>query len=629
MKIIEKIIDQRFPRSLGIKITLYFVLFGILIGYATFILYTIGAAQTEMDMAYETAVPIFNEITGTKGDDFIAELVNKRNDDLTRLYNLVLRTSFSKYGNIRPSVYYLNRQSKVWKRIFSDAGAVFREEAASISEIPQLNRALKERIYHSSRIFFGKSDRVSIKILLPLRKAKHAYVINLEMNREGITTFMQKNIHRMILFASILLLISIVLGKVFAYRIARPIKKLSEVARERAAGNAGLEFTMDRGDEIGVLAESLNTMTRKIDSHVREIEHRMKTMETMNSIDKAVLSSISRTDLLDRVIGLVSSLFQSSSTAMALYNEEKKGFDLLSRYQGVSRGIMTDNPFVPFNNIDRDSMERVKQTFQFTLQEEESAYRELMEELLGRKSGTGINVPVYMAEHYLGSLVLAKDGVQCFTLNEVESINMLADQVGIALQSVKAFEEKEQLLLGILLALTRSIDAKSKWTAGHSERVATFSEKMAYRLNMTEEAVRTITFSAILHDIGKIAVSESILDKPGKLTSEEYAIIKEHPGTGARIISDIPSYGKIVPGVLYHHEHWDGSGYPDNLRGDAIPLESRIITVADVWDAISADRPYRKGLQRQDAMGFMNQNSGLLFDPSLVNMFMDIVREEQ
>jgi len=354
----------------------------------------------------------------------------------------------------------------------------------------------------------------------------------------------------------------------------------------------------------------------------------MKTMETMNKIDKAVLSSISRSDLLERVIGLVSSLFRSSSIAMALYNDEKKGFDLLSRFQDPVEGILAEKPFVPFNAIDREEMERIRQLFQFSLQDEGSQYRDVMEELLGRKRGNGINVPVYLEEQYLGSLVLARDEQNGFSLREMESITMLADQVGIALQSIRAFEEKEQLLMGILLALTRSIDAKSQWTAGHSERVATYSEKIAYRLSMAEENVRIITFSAILHDIGKIAVSELILDKPGKLTEGEYAIVKQHPGIGARIIADIPSYNTIVPGILYHHEHWDGSGYPDSRRGDEIPIESRIITVADVWDAISADRPYRKGLQRNDAMDFMKNNCGIIFDPSIVNVFMDIIREE-
>ena len=144
---------------------------------------------------------------------------------------------------------------------------------------------------------------------------------------------------------------------------------------------------------------------------------------------------------------------------------------------------------------------------------------------------------------------------------------------------------------------------------------------------MSEDDIRTVTLSALLHDIGKIAVSELILDKPARLTSDEYAIIKEHPSTGARIIADIPSYRKILPGVLYHHEHWDGSGYPEGLSGETIPLNSRIITIADVYDAISADRPYRKGLNRDDSLSFMKEHAGILFDVSLLETFVGIISE--
>jgi putative nucleotidyltransferase with HDIG domain len=352
-------------------------------------------------------------------------------------------------------------------------------------------------------------------------------------------------------------------------------------------------------------------------------------METMNQIDKAVLSSISRADLLERVIGLVSSLFRSNSTSMALYNKEKRGFDLLTRFQGISPGILSDNPFIPVDHIDAGSMERMKQVFQFFPSEASTDYRKLFELLVGGGFRSGINVPVYQSDDYLGSLVLSRDDDRGFSPKEVVSITMLADQVGVALQSIQAVEEKEELLVGILIALTRSIDAKSKWTAGHSERVATYSEKLAVSLQLGEDDIRTVTLSALLHDIGKIAVSELILDKPSRLTSEEYAIIKAHPSTGARIIADIPSYKKILPGVLYHHEHWDGSGYPEGLSGEAIPLNSRIIAIADVYDAISADRPYRRGLHRVESLAFMKEHAGILFDASLLETFVGIISGER
>jgi HD-GYP domain-containing protein (c-di-GMP phosphodiesterase class II) len=614
--------------SLGTRFTIYFMIFGVLIGYISYVLYTIEAARNNIETAYNAIVPIIKKSTGSKGDDFLADLVNKKNEDILRMYRMAIKPSFPEFGKVDPVFYYFDRNKKVWKEMYID-NDTFRDKPAESAQLWELNTAEGLSFYHASRIFWGKSDRMSIFLRLPLPEAKNIYVVSLEMNREGIANFIVKHIEQFIIFSALMILISIILGRLFASRIVKPIKKLSEVAQSRANGKMESEFKTDRHDEIGVLAGSLNVMTQKIDTHVKEIERRMKTMETMNKIDKAVLSSISRTDLLHHVISLVSSLYNIGSISMFLYNEEKKGFDLLSRYRGESQGILAEKPFIPADNIGEDALKRIQQVLQFSPRLEDNTYKELFERLAGGEIGVGLNVPVYMSEKYLGSMILCRDEAHPFSREETESIIMLADQVGVAMQSIKYFEEKEQLLMGILLALTRSIDAKSKWTAGHSERVAAYSEKLAYRLNMEESEIRKVTFSAILHDIGKIAVSEAILDKPGKLTTDEFAAIKEHPRTGANIIADIPSYDRILPGILYHHEHWDGSGYPEGITGEAIPLSSRIITVADVWDAITADRPYRKGFPRADAIDFMKKNCGTLFDSAIVEVFLKIIKEEE
>jgi HAMP domain-containing protein len=625
----EKMADGFLSLSLSVKLTLSFVLFGILIGYISFVLYTIGAAKNNIELAYKTLVPILQEITGTRGEDFIANLADRQNHELIRIYNIVLKTTQATYGKIVPGIFFFDKTEKVWKEVHVETGNEIRNIPAGVGDLPALRETVIRKVYHSSQIFFGKSDKVIFMMQLPLVKAKNAYVLSLTLDREGIDGFIRHNVHRIIIFSMLILAVSVVLGKIFGFRLAAPIRMLSNVARERAAGNLNQAFSLNRRDEIGVLADSLNAMTQKIDYHVQEIERRIRTVETMNQIDKAVLSSISRADLLDRVIGLVSSLFGCRSSAMAIFNYEKQGFDLITRVVGAVPGILIDKPFIAADHFDLASMDQIRCVFQFSSESFREDFRLFFEQLVGAQFGTGINVPVYLAGSYLGSLVLSREGGRAFTSEEVTSIVMMADQVGVALQSIRSFEEKEELLVGILVALTRSIDAKSKWTAGHSERVALYSGKLASKIKMSEYEIQTVSFSALLHDIGKIAVSELILDKPDRLTSEEYAIIKEHPSTGARIIADIPSYSTILPGVLYHHEHWDGSGYPEGLAGEEIPLNSRIITIADVYDAISADRPYRKGLNRDDAAAFMKNNAGVLFDSSLLENFIGIIAEEQ
>ena len=194
----------------------------------------------------------------------------------------------------------------------------------------------------------------------------------------------------------------------------------------------------------------------------------------------------------------------------------------------------------------------------------------------------------------------------------------------MASRIIDGTRERENILIGILIALTRTIDAKSPWTAGHSERVTKFADAIGRGLHLDEDQLRALTISAILHDIGKIAVPEQILDKPGKLTDEEFSVVKKHSRTGADIISSIPSYETILPGILHHHERWDGTGYPQSLRQTDIPLFARIICIADVYDALTEDRPYRKAWSREDVFIFFEEQKGKMFDPDLVDIFRKV-----
>jgi HD-GYP domain-containing protein (c-di-GMP phosphodiesterase class II) len=209
-----------------------------------------------------------------------------------------------------------------------------------------------------------------------------------------------------------------------------------------------------------------------------------------------------------------------------------------------------------------------------------------------------------------------------FRVTENDEIGILAESLNkMSFRLIASAKEREALLIGILIALTRAIDAKSPWTAGHSERVTRYAEEIGRLLELDEEQMRILTISAILHDIGKIAIPEQILDKPGKLSDEEFNEIKKHPPSGTKIISSIPSYEAILSGILYHHERWDGTGYPEGLKEKDIPLYARIISVADVYDALTADRPYRKAWSREETMLFFEEQKEKMFDPELVEIF--------
>src|SRR5205823_7284914 len=172
--------------------------------------------------------------------------------------------------------------------------------------------------------------------------------------------------------------------------------------------------------------------------------------------------------------------------------------------------------------------------------------------------------------------------------------------------------ELERLLLDTIKAIAATIDARDGYTHRHSERVAAFTAQLALELGLSESERQTAELSALLHDVGKIAVPDSILNKPGKLTPEEYAEMQKHPAHGARILGNIQSatIKAVLPGVQYHHERWDGSGYPEGLKGDAIPFLGRLLGVADFYDALTSVRAYRGAMLAEEAVAMIEKGSG-------------------
>jgi putative nucleotidyltransferase with HDIG domain len=169
------------------------------------------------------------------------------------------------------------------------------------------------------------------------------------------------------------------------------------------------------------------------------------------------------------------------------------------------------------------------------------------------------------------------------------------------------------------------VDAKSPSTAGHSERVTVLALKIGQSLELTLQEITVLHRGALLHDIGKIGVPARILDKPGKLTDEEYRIIREHSRLGARILEPVAAYADIIPIVLQHHERFDGKGYPDGLTGENIALGARILAVADVFDALLSDRPYRAGMELNQVLEIVKEEAGRQFDPVVVKALEEVL----
>ena len=194
----------------------------------------------------------------------------------------------------------------------------------------------------------------------------------------------------------------------------------------------------------------------------------------------------------------------------------------------------------------------------------------------------------------------------------------------MALSNSNLYEDLEKLSVGTVGALARTVDAKSKWTAGHSERVAEIAVRIARVMGFSDDYLNRIHRAGLLHDIGKIGVPANLLDKQGKLSDEEYERIKAHPEIGGKILEPIEVYRDIIPMIVQHHERYDGKGYPQGLSGKEIDPAARILCVADVYDALISQRPYRDGWVKEKATHFVKQNSRVMFDPDVVQVFLSV-----
>jgi len=190
-------------------------------------------------------------------------------------------------------------------------------------------------------------------------------------------------------------------------------------------------------------------------------------------------------------------------------------------------------------------------------------------------------------------------------------------------------DELKQMYLSVLVTLSRTVENRDLGTYGHSMRVSQMSVRIAERLALSAREVEDIKAASLLHDIGKIGISDSILAKQGQLTEEEFSIIRCHTRKGAEILQPLKQFEALLPAILYHHERYDGSGYPAGLIGDAIPLSARIIAVADTYDAILSDRPYRLAATHENAMRELRAWSGNQFDARVVSAFDHIMHEEK
>ncbi|WP_182867116.1 HD-GYP domain-containing protein [Rhodopirellula sp. JC639] len=251
-------------------------------------------------------------------------------------------------------------------------------------------------------------------------------------------------------------------------------------------------------------------------------------------------------------------------------------------------------------------------------------------QLAGGTRLRSVVVPIHRGSTSLGQMVAIRTADQPeFGTIEANMMSSTSTMLAVHLLNQQQYQQMQGMFESMIQSLASALDAKDAYTCGHSNRVAELSFQLASRLGYDDHALANIRMGGILHDIGKIGVDDSVLRKPTRLTDEEFEQIKRHPVLGYDILKGIEQFHPILPAVRHHHESWDGSGYPDGLAGDEIPRDAQIVAVADAFDAMSSDRPYRPGMKLEKVVQIFRQGRGVQWAADVVDTLLSLPNLQQ
>jgi len=354
-----------------------------------------------------------------------------------------------------------------------------------------------------------------------------------------------------------------------------------------------------------------------------ELDQKIETLKVIHEIDRSILSSLEPHEILETTIRNISRIVPCDTAMILLADEEQKCFT-----RAACTGSACSDPEDLLLAFDDTSASEVIKSVRPQYVGNLGALGDMLPKeraLLDQGFVAHIRVPLIVKGEPVGVLCVGSKRPAAFTPEHLSTLEKLAAQIGVALENTRLITDLKELLIGTVKSLSNAIDAKSSWTAGHSERVTRFALLMGKAMQLSGRELKDLELAGLLHDVGKIATCDAILNKPGTLTRGEYGDVKKHPQRGAELLQPIKQLKNIIPVIRHHHERYDGTGYPDGLSAENIPLWARIISVADAYDSMTDDRPYRKQFDQETALEELAHCSGSQFDPEVVLMFVGLM----
>ena len=371
------------------------------------------------------------------------------------------------------------------------------------------------------------------------------------------------------------------------------------------------------------LEELSNNLESKVKLRTDELKKSKDQLAILYRISQAISSTLDIKDILKMILKFSVKISGANRGSVMLLDEKKNIFSIKAAYN-LSEKMIREITFTKDENTIGWVVKNKKPLYIRNLEKDK---RFSKKEAINYKIIQLLMVPIIIDGEVKGVINLDNIGKIRFSRDIINLLRSFSEQAAVALHNAQLYQKIQDSYFEIVKALAQAIEAKDPYTHGHSARVMEYSLQIAQKLNLSEEEIKSLKYAAILHDIGKIGVRGYILNNPNGLTIEEYEEVKKHPAIGENIIQPIELLQPIRPLIRHHHEWYNGKGYPDGLSGENIPLGARILTVADAYDAMRSDRPYRKALSEEKAIQELKDGSGRQFDPQIVEVFLEILKQ--